>query len=355
MRKQLAQPSDHGIVHSAVSIRVVKVGLEVRVLSSADVRQSLPMADAIEGMKTAFAQLSTGKTVVPLRGRVDVARHQGTTLVMPAFLEETDDLAVKVVSIFPLNAARGEPVVYAMALVLDASSGRPLAMLDGGALTAIRTGAGAGAATDLLARPDAAVAAIIGSGVQARTQLEAVCTVRRITEVRVYSPNLAHAVAFADEMRGVGPIPARVQAVSDADTAVRDADIVCAATTATEPVFNGASLKPGVHINGVGSYAPNMQEIDADTVRRALVVVDSREAAGAEAGDLIVPLQTGLIGSDHIHAELGEIIVGRKPGRGYAGQITFFKSVGVAVQDAVAARIALSNALKLDAGVVVEL
>lgn len=331
------------------------MSLEVRVLSSAEVREALPMAEAIEGMKTAFVQLSTGKAVVPLRGRVDVARHQGTTLVMPAFLQDTDDLAVKVVSIFPQNAARGEPVVYAMVLVLDAASGRPLAMMEGGTLTAIRTGAGAGAATDLLARPDAAVVAIIGSGVQARTQLEAVCTVRRIAEVRVYSPNPAHAATFAEEMRGAEPVPALVRAVADADTAVRDADIVCAATTATEPVFNGSSLKPGVHINGVGSYAPNMQEIDAETVRRALVAVDSREAAGAEAGDLIIPLQMGLIASDHIHAELGEIIAGAKAGRSDDRQITFFKSVGVAVQDVVAGRIALRNALKRGLGSAVTL
>jgi ornithine cyclodeaminase/alanine dehydrogenase-like protein (mu-crystallin family) len=331
------------------------MSLELRVLSSAEVRQALPMAEAIDGMKAAFAQLSTGKAVVPLRGRVDVARHQGITLVMPAFLQDTDDLAVKVVSIFPPNANRGEPVVYAMVLVLDAASGRPLAMMEGGTLTAIRTGAGTGAATDLLARPDAAAVAIIGSGVQARTQLEAVCTVRRIVEVRVYSPNAAHAAAFAEEMQGQGAIPASVRAVADADAAVRDADIVCTATTANEPVFKGASLKPGVHINGVGSYAPNMQEVDADTVRRALVVVDSREAAGAEAGDIIIPLQAGLIASDHVHAELGEIVAGLKAGRSDARQITFFKSVGVAVQDAVAGRIALRNALKRDLGSAVTL
>ena len=331
------------------------MSLEIRILSGAEVRRALPMADAIDGMKSAFAQLSTGKAVVPLRGRVDVARHQGTTLVMPAFLQDTDDLAVKVVSIFPTNATRGEPVVYAMVLVLDAASGRPLAMMEGATLTAIRTGAGSGAATDLLARPDAAVVAIIGSGVQARTQLQAVCTVRRITEVRIYSPNPAHAAAFAEEMRGVDPVPESVQAVADADTAVRDADIVCAATTSAKPVFNGASLKPGVHINGVGSYAPDMQEIDADTVRRALVVVDSREAAGAEAGDLIIPLQMALITPEHIHAELGEVVAGLKSGRSDPGQTTFFKSVGVAVQDVVAGRIALRNALKQGLGSAVTL
>jgi alanine dehydrogenase len=331
------------------------MAIKLRVLSAAQVRQALPMGEAIAGMKTAFAQLSSGTAIMPLRGRVDVAPHGGTALVMPAFLPDTDDLAVKVVSIFPQNAARQEPVVYAAVLVLDASSGRPLALMEGGTLTAIRTGAGSGAATDLLAQPDAAVVAIIGSGVQARTQLEAVCTVRRIREARVYSPNSAHAMAFAKEMQGVGPVPKLVRVTDDPEAAVRDADIICAATTANKPVFASACVKPGAHINGVGSFAPTMQEIDSETVKRALVVVDSREAAGAEAGDLIIPLQAGLIATDHVHAELGEIVAGRKPGRTNPGQVTFFKSVGVAVQDTAAARIALRNALKQDLGSTVTL
>ena len=171
--------------------------MKMRILSAQDVRRALPMVEAIEGMKQAFAQVSTRQAEVPLRGRVDVAPQSGTTLVMPAFLAQSGDLAVKVVSVFPHNKQRGEPTIYAAVLVLDAATGRPLALLEGGTLTAIRTGAGAGAATDLLARPDASVVAILGSGVQARTQLEAVCTVRQIREVRVYSPTHEHAVIFA--------------------------------------------------------------------------------------------------------------------------------------------------------------
>ena len=254
-----------------------------------------------------------------------MAPQQGTTLVMPAYLAQTDDLAVKVVSIFPNNVERREPIIYAAVLVFDAESGRPLALMEGGSLTAIRTGAGAGAATDLLAKPDASVVAILGSGVQARTQLEAVCTVRNVREVRVYSPTHENAVRFAREMRGQAPIPELIRIMSNPETAVRGADIICTATTATKPVFKGQDVALGAHINGVGSFTPAMQEIDAETVKRALVVVDSREAAWEEAGDLIVPLQDGLITEAHIHAELGEIAARLKPGRTSAEQITFFK------------------------------
>jgi ornithine cyclodeaminase/alanine dehydrogenase-like protein (mu-crystallin family) len=158
-------------------------------------------------MKEAFAQLSAGQVNMPLRGRVAVPEHGGNSLFMPAYLAKSDDLAVKIVSVFPENVRQGEPSIYAVVLVLDAPSGRPLALMEGGALTAIRTGAGAGAATDLLARPEAAVVAIIGSGIQARTQLEAVCTVRSISSARVFSPNRAHAEEFARAMAGRGPIP----------------------------------------------------------------------------------------------------------------------------------------------------
>ena len=332
--------------------------MEVRLLSADDVRRALPMAEAIAGMKAAYAQLSAGQADMPLRSRVTVA-SQGTTLVMPAYLAGSDDLAVKIVSVFPGNSQRQEPVIYALVLALDAATGRPLALLEGGTLTAIRTGAGAGAATDVLARPDAAVVAIIGSGVQARTQLEAVCTVRPIQGVRVYSPTRAHAEAFAADMAGHGagrgPIPAAIEVIADADAAVRAADIICAATTSAVPVFSGAALKPGAHVNAIGSYTLAMQEVDAETIRRALVVVDSRAAALAEAGDLIIPLQAGVIHEGHIHAELGEILNGRKPGRTDPDQITYFKSVGVAAQDAVAARLALRQAIAQDLGTAVTL
>lgn len=329
--------------------------MKLRILTAAEVKQALPMAAAIAGMKSAYAQLSAGLAIAPLRTHMDITPHQGTTLVMPAFLPQDGALAVKVVSIFPHNVARGERVINGLVVVLDVETGRPSALLEGSTLTAIRTGAGSGAATDLLARSDAHVLAILGSGVQARTQLEAVCTVRAISEVRVYSPDQAQAAAFAAEMAGVGPIPHNVRPVVDAATAVRDADIICTATTSTMPVFDGRDLKPGVHINAIGSYQPTVQEIDALTVQQALVVVDSREATLAETGDLIIPIQQGLITASHIHAELGQIVAGMKDGRTHPQQITLFKSVGTAVQDAIAGRLALTNAAQMGLGVLVDL
>jgi ornithine cyclodeaminase/alanine dehydrogenase-like protein (mu-crystallin family) len=327
----------------------------LRILSAQDVRQALPMAEVIAGMKEAYATLSSQQATVPLRSQIPIPAHQGTALFMPAYLSGQDDLAVKIVTVFPENARRHEPTIYATVLVLDGITGRPLALLEGSALTAIRTGAGSGAATDVLARPEAETVAIIGSGTQARTQLEAVCTVRTIRQARVYSPNRVHAQAFAREMAGQGSIPGSIAVAASAAEAVRGADIVCTATTASRPVFDGRDLQPGCHVNAVGSFTADMQEVDSETVRRALVVVDSRPAVLAEAGDLLVPLAAGVIGLEHIHAELGEIIAGRKPGRQSAEQITYFKSVGVAVQDVVAGRIALENALALGLGTVVDL
>ena len=324
--------------------------MQMRILSANDVQKALPMATAVAGMKQAYAQLSSGAANVPLRGQLAVTPHAATTLTMPAYLQESEALAVKVVSVFPGNADQALPLIHGLVLVLEADTGRPLALMEGAALTAIRTGAGAGAATDILARPEAAVAAILGSGVQARTQLEAVCTVREIKEVRVYSPTNAHAVAFARELKGVGPIPNNIRIMSSAAAAVRGADIICAATTSSTPVFAGTDLKAGAHVNGVGSFLPTMQEIDFETVKKALVVVDQREAALEEAGDLIIPIQEGKITDGHIHAELGEIIAGRKPGRTTAQQITFFKSVGNAAQDAIAGKIALQTARELGIG-----
>jgi ornithine cyclodeaminase len=275
---------------------------------------------------------------------------------MPAFVDDEGGqaLAVKIVSVFPHNPDKGLPLIHAAVIVMDAETGEVLALLEGGSLTAIRTGAGAGAATDVLARKDSQIAAIFGAGVQARTQLEAVCTVRQIETAWVYDPNPDQAEKFIAEMAGQGPIPQDLRPAASPKEAVQDADIISAATTATAPVFEAADLKPGVHINAVGSYTPEMQEIPAQAILQAYAVVDSRSATLAETGDLIQPIQQGLFTEEHIQAELGEILLGKKPGRRDAQQITYFKSVGVAVQDAMAGRLALENAKKLGLGQTVD-
>jgi ornithine cyclodeaminase len=318
------------------------------ILSKQDVRQALPMEQAIEAMKRAYASLSDGRAEVPLRTRLPVSPQDAVSLIMPAFVqdEQGSALAVKVVSVFPHNPGRGLPLIYAAVLVLEADTGRPLALMEGGSLTAIRTGAASGAATDLLARPDCQVAAIFGAGVQGRTQLAAVCTVRPIRTVWIYDPDLKQAQAFIAETSGRGRVPSDLRPAPTPQHAVAEADIICCATTSSTPVFSDSDLKPGVHINGVGSYTPAMQEIPGETVARARLVVDSRQACLAETGDLILPIQQGLCSEQHIHAELGEIILGHKPGREDPSQVTVFKSVGIAVQDAAAAQLALRNAVE---------
>jgi len=323
------------------------------ILSHHDVRQALPMREAVEAMKRAFAQLSTGQAEVPLRVPVHVPRHNGLTLFMPAYLAADDQMAVKMVSVFNDNPARGLPLIHALVVVIDAQTGAPVAAMEGASLTALRTGAASGAATDLLARPDAAVAAVFGAGAQGRTQLEAVCAVRPIREAWVYDVDPQRAQAYAGEMGGRLGIPVHV-AASPAE-AVRRADVVCTATTSTTPVFDDADVRPGTHINAVGAYTPQMREVPTETVLRARVVIDHRTASLAEAGDLLIPIREGRMTEEHIWAELGEIVAGLKPGRLSPDEITLFKSVGVAVQDVAAAAAVLEAARRQNLGVEVPL
>jgi len=326
------------------------------ILNKAAVQESLPMSQVILAMKRAFAALSSGNAEVPLRTSLPIPPNEAVSLFMPAYVHDDsgDSLAIKVVSLFPKNIDRGLPLIQSAVLVLEADTGQPLALLDGAILTAIRTGAASGAATDLLARLDSYVAAIFGAGVQGRTQLEAICTVRNIKTVWIYDPNPKRTATFIKEMAGRTPIPDDLRQAENPTQAVAQADVVCTATTSSTPVFLDKALRPGVHINGVGSYTAEMQEIPSETVQRAYVAIDSRSAALIEAGDLIKPLNLGLISEEHVQVEIGDIILGKKPGRSSNEQITFFKSVGVAVQDAVAAQLALENARSTGLGQIVE-
>jgi ornithine cyclodeaminase len=321
------------------------------ILNAAEVRQALPMAECIQAMKRAYAALSTGKAEVPLRMRLPVAPNSGLTIFMPAFVDDTDvqALAVKIVSLFDKNPERGLPFIHAGVLVLNAETGAVEALLEGGSLTAIRTGAGAGAATDVLARKDAKTVAIFGAGVQARTQLIAACEVRNIQSAWIYDTNPAQVNKFIEEMAAHGRIPKAMRAAHNSTEAILDADIICTATTSKTPVFIDSDLKPGVHINGVGSYTLDMQEIPTETFARSRVTVDSRNAALVESGDIANPLKKGALKETAI-AEIGEVISGKQPGRSSSDQITLFKSVGIAVQDAMAAQLAVQNARKLGLG-----
>ena len=320
----------------------------LRFFSARDVAQALPMREAVEAMKEAFRQLSAGEAIVPQRTHIEAREPQGDVLFMPSYLPAAGRMGLKVITLFGGNAALGLPRIQALMQVFDAATGSPLAVMDGASLTAIRTGAASGAATDILARPDAAVAAIFGAGPQAQTQLEAMVAVRPVRRARVFDADAHRAAAFAREMASRLGIP--VEAAASASAAIAGADVVCTATTSSVPVLADADLAPGVHINAVGSYKPTVREIPGETVCRALVVVDHRPAAMAEAGDLLIPMEEGILARGTAFAELGEIIAGRKAGRESADQVTLFKSVGVAVQDLAAADRVLANAARLNLG-----
>lgn len=321
------------------------------ILSASDVRRALPMPDAIELMKRAFASLARGEATVPLRTHLSARDDGGVTLVMPARVDgESSSLAVKIVSVFGDNAEVGLPTLHAAVIVLDPDTGRPLAVLEGSSLTAIRTAAASGAATDLLAQPESRTLAVLGAGIQARSHIEAMCSVRPITTIRVFDPAPGKVELLIDELAGSGPHQAEIVRADSAAGAVREADIICTTTTARTPVFEDANVKPGAHINAVGAYTPDTRELSGATVARAWVVVDDRAAAWAEAGDLIQARDEGLIEADHVRAELGELVIDDDLRPSDPDQPTVFKTVGVAVQDAVAASAALNRATELGSG-----
>ncbi|MFX0197578.1 MAG: ornithine cyclodeaminase family protein [Candidatus Hodarchaeota archaeon] len=315
---------------------------KIRILCEEDIRRVLPMKDAIETMKEAFRELSAGRVKMPARTHIDISAYDGTALFMPSYADYFGKICSKVVNVFDANLKRGLPSIQGIVCLLDGETGSPLAILNGTFLTALRTGAASGAATDLLARSDANTVAIIGAGAQGCMQLEAMCAVRSIKKVWIYDIAKDVAVKFAQKMSVALAIEI-VVAESSCD-ALHCADIVCTATVSSTPVFADAEIAPGVHINAIGSYKPDVQEIPEKTVLRSLLVVDHRESALHEAGDLLLPIKRGYMQETHIHAELGEIIAGKVTGRTSDQDVTLFKSVGIAVQDLAAATRVLERA-----------
>lgn len=325
--------------------------MKLRVLPAHAIDDALPMIDAINVNARAYALLSRGEVTMP--PRVPVETPKGITLFMPAFVPASGDLAVKVVSVFAENPRHGLPTVHALVLVLDSTTGEPMALLDGTRLTALRTGAGAGAATRALAREDSRIMALFGAGGQATDQVEAVLAVRPIEEVRIYTPSGASAQRLAEALSHRHP-DVRFRKVDSPAEAVRGADIITCATTSKTPVFDPTDVKPGAHINGIGSFTPEMREVQVVGLSKLRVFVDSLEAAQAEAGDLIQAVQEGHLRWDDV-TEIGRVLSGEAPGRTAADEITFFKSVGVAVQDAMTAGAVLTRAEALDLGHVLEI
>ncbi len=325
--------------------------MKIKILSQKDIQQSLSMIQAIDAVKSAFISFSQKEAILPLRTQIPVKEYEGMTLFMPAYLPQDKSLGAKIVSVFPQNIKSHCPTIHALVILCDSQTGQPMAIMDGTHLTALRTGAASGVATDSLARREVKAAAIIGAGIQGRSQLEAICCVRDFQKVLVYDKNLPIAESFAEEMKRRGkPIPQNIVPVNSPEMAVSEADVICVATTSSIPVFEDTHLKSGVHINGIGSFTPQMQEIPEKSILRAKVVVDSVAACLEEAGDIIIPLKKGLINESHILGELGQVASGLLHIRESAEDITFFKSVGLAIQDVAVAKLALQKATDLRLG-----
>ncbi|HET8576960.1 MAG TPA: ornithine cyclodeaminase family protein [Methylomirabilota bacterium] len=321
------------------------------VLTEAEIRELLDLDVLVEAVAGAMADASAGRVSMPSRIAALVPERNGLLAAMPAYLPSAGALTVKLVSLFPQNASIGIPTHQAVIVAFDPETGTPLAIMDGTYITATRTAAGSALATRLLARPEAAVLAVLGTGVQARTHARAIPRVRKLREIRIAGRNAAAVERLAQELRG--ELGFEVRACKSYAEALDGADIVAATSHAVEPVVRREWLAPGTHVNSVG-FNHEGREVDGATVRDALVVVETRASALAPypsgANDLLWAIRDGLIGADHVHAELGELVSGVRPGRTSRDQITLYKSVGVAVQDAAAAALVLRAAKARVAG-----
>jgi ornithine cyclodeaminase/alanine dehydrogenase-like protein (mu-crystallin family) len=320
----------------------------VRFLDRDEVAAATPWPEIIETMAEAFRALAEGAANLPLRTIVWTPAKTGALGSMPAYLPEAESggrrfpavLGVKAVTFFPGNLGSALDTHQGVVVVFDAKDGRPLAICDGTEITARRTAAVSALATRLLAREDSETLALLGSGTQAGTHLQAISAVRPIRQVRVWSRNAEHARSFAQEQSH----PERpVAAAASAETAVVDADIVCTLTASDEPVLSGAWLSPGTHVNAVGASTAASREIDTEAVVRASFFVDRRESALAEAGEFLLAKKQGAVDDAHIRAELGELVTGGAAGRRSREEITLFKSVGLAIEDLAAARLAIAK------------
>ena len=293
-------------------------------LSEEQVREHLRMIDLIPAMEKALIDFSAGKVTQPVRSVIKVDPPGGFLGLMPALTP--DGLGLKAVTFYPSNAEHAIPTHMATIFLIDPETGTPLAIMDGRLITEMRTAAVSAAATKLLASPDANILAILGSGVQARSHVEALRLVRRFKEIRVWSPTLEHAKRFAQEIGGTA---------MPGEEAVRDADVIVTATSSKTPVLNGDWLKPGCHVNAIGACRPDWRELDDKAMQHSIVFVDSREGAMKESGDVI-------LSGAKIYAELGEALAGKVPSR--ANETTIFKSLGMAVEDIAAAMLVYQSA-----------
>lgn len=322
------------------------------VITQAQVPALLPMNECVDLMAEVLKSTSRGDTVLPLRSMMRLPGRPDLLGLMPGYLSDPPVMGLKVVSVFPGNHGTEFDSHQGVVLLFEVEHGALLAVIDATSITAIRTAAASGAATRLLAREDASDLAILGSGVQARTHLEAMRAVRPLRRVRVWSRDSSNARAFAArESRGAG---VKAEAMGTAREAVEGADLICTTTASRDPVLQGDWIRAGAHINAAGACFPTARELDTRAVARSRLYVDRRESTLAEAGDFVIPRNEGAIGEDHIVGEVGEALLGRVPGRRGNDEITLFKSLGIAVEDLAAAHHVYRAALERGAGTAIE-
>ncbi len=326
--------------------------MKILIINQAEVHQLLPIGECMETMAEALAALSDGKALNPLRQVLHLPEKQGLLGIMPGYLESLNAMGLKVVSVFHNNKGSEHDSHQGAVLVFEAEHGTLLAMVDASAITAIRTAAVSGVATRLLAREDAVELAILGSGVQAHAHVNAMMAARHINRVRVWSPNPDHVKAFARNISDKQDVS--VAQTSNAQDAVKGADIVCTTTSAREPILMGKWLASGVHINAVGSSIPLTRELDNEAMAKSRLFVDRRESTVNEAGDYLIPRNEGIIGDHHIQGEIGEILSGQIIGRQSEDEITLFKSLGLAVEDIASAYLVYQKAVGRGFGTWVE-
>ncbi len=320
-------------------------------LNAEDIRKIFSMRDAIESDKEAFIVQAEGGAELPVRTNFHVT-DSGITSIMPAFIKSMPAAGLKVVSTYPGNVSKGMPAINALVLLTDPETGQVCALLDGGEVTRLRTAAVSGAAAELLSNPDSASAALIGTGGQAAAQLEALLTVRRLGEVRIFDRDSARVSAFIDMTSEMARrFGARLTRAESSDEAVTDADIITTVTTSAAPVFDGRLVKKGAHINAVGAFLPEKRELDEYTVTHAdRIFIDNWDAIKCEAGDFLIPIAAGAFSWDAIAGELGDLMLGKAPGRTNREEITIMKTVGFGTLDIAAAHNIYKKALKLGAG-----
>jgi len=323
------------------------------VLSEQDVQELLDIEELIQALEQAHVQFSTGKAVMPVRLVVPLPEIKGRITSMPAYLSEDKALGMKVVTYFQENPKKDLPAILATISLYSTETGKIVAIMDGSYITAIRTACVSAMATKVLANPETPVMGILGAGVQARAHIRALCQVRRISKVKIYSPSGKSAQKVRHELEH--EVGVSIEPVVSAGAVVREAELLVTVTTAKEPILKVDWLKPGVHINAVGSHRPDQREIDGATMKRAKVFVDSREAIMAECGDVLLAIKEGAITGSQISTEIGDVLGGKKPGRAKTDEITLYKSVGIAIQDVATAHLVYQKATEKRVGVNVEL